>query len=516
MKFNNNMYAFLFYQEEITNETLMGKLKSLHANKQWTILMLGGGHFAGAVFLNGEPILHKTFHCYTVRAGQGGSQSSKDNRSASQPKSAGASLRRYNEGALIQHVKDIVETWQKEIEKSGLILYRASGPYNRSVLFGGKTPLLERNDQRLRTIPFSTKRANFSELKRVYTQLSEVTSYKNVEEASTKVIRQRSPVKEPKKSKSSSINRAKSRELTKREIPGADVVKMNENYSSCEDDVNFELDESEISFESLKEYDDSLRIGKKQKKKNNSELNNRVKAELANSELTIPQIVNKLTNSSNSTKEEAIACDNKKEKKPKKSKTQKQREKLEASRKLLCEIIASTDTLKLTDYITGQIAEKQAASSEDNVVEVDEPSFYSQVVDDKDNTLLHYASTNKCLEMIRYLLVKDADPCKKNKALQTPYTCTQDKDVREVFKQYALEYPEKHNYNKAHIPIATTPTEEALEKKRLRQKAKREKEKEKKKENAIKKKEEEAEDRFAKMTDREKVINSKNNDILNL
>lgn len=65
--------------------------------------MLGGGHFAGAVFMGGQPILHKTFHCYTVRQGQGGSQSSKDNKSGgSHPKSAGASLRRYNEQAFIQ------------------------------------------------------------------------------------------------------------------------------------------------------------------------------------------------------------------------------------------------------------------------------------------------------------------------------------------------------------------------------------------------------------------------------
>lgn len=72
-------------------------------NKQWAILMLGGGHFAGAIFQGQEPILHKTFHCYTVRAGQGGSQSSRDGKSGgSQPKSAGASLRRYNEQALVQ------------------------------------------------------------------------------------------------------------------------------------------------------------------------------------------------------------------------------------------------------------------------------------------------------------------------------------------------------------------------------------------------------------------------------
>jgi hypothetical protein len=65
---------------------------------KWAVLMLGGGHFAGAVFVSGAAVVHKTFHCYTVRAKQGGSQSSADNRSGtSHPKSAGASLRRYNQ-----------------------------------------------------------------------------------------------------------------------------------------------------------------------------------------------------------------------------------------------------------------------------------------------------------------------------------------------------------------------------------------------------------------------------------
>ena len=41
---------------------------------KWAVFMLGGGHFAGAIFDNGIAILHKTFHCYTVRAKQGGSQ----------------------------------------------------------------------------------------------------------------------------------------------------------------------------------------------------------------------------------------------------------------------------------------------------------------------------------------------------------------------------------------------------------------------------------------------------------
>ena len=47
---------------------------------------------------------HKTFHRYTVRAKRGTIQSSRDSHHGGhKPKSAGASLRRYNESAL-EHV----------------------------------------------------------------------------------------------------------------------------------------------------------------------------------------------------------------------------------------------------------------------------------------------------------------------------------------------------------------------------------------------------------------------------
>jgi len=47
-------------------------------------------------------VCHKTFHRYVVRAKRGTCQSSRDSKSNSAPKSAGASLRRYNEAALTQ------------------------------------------------------------------------------------------------------------------------------------------------------------------------------------------------------------------------------------------------------------------------------------------------------------------------------------------------------------------------------------------------------------------------------
>lgn len=68
-----------------------------------------------------------------------------------------------------------------EIASCQLIFYRAVGPTNRSVLFGGKSAVLDKSDTRLRTIPFPTRRATFNEVKRVHNILATVTIYKSAD-----------------------------------------------------------------------------------------------------------------------------------------------------------------------------------------------------------------------------------------------------------------------------------------------------------------------------------------------
>jgi len=60
---------------------------------------------------------------------------------------------------------------------SSVILYRAVGRYNRMVLFGGKNPPFSKNDIRLRRLPFPTRKATFTEVKRVYDILSTIEIY---------------------------------------------------------------------------------------------------------------------------------------------------------------------------------------------------------------------------------------------------------------------------------------------------------------------------------------------------
>ncbi|KAI8841349.1 hypothetical protein BC829DRAFT_435707 [Chytridium lagenaria] len=145
----------------------------------WVILMLGSGHFAGAVFEaafrgdapDGTVLAHKTFHRYTTRKKQGGAQSSNDG-SKGKANSAGAQLRRYNEQMLQQEIKDLLILWKPYLDASKLIFTRVPARSRRTVFFDDT--LLSFKDDRIRSIPFSTRRPTLLELKRCYKELSTV------------------------------------------------------------------------------------------------------------------------------------------------------------------------------------------------------------------------------------------------------------------------------------------------------------------------------------------------------
>jgi hypothetical protein len=79
---------------------LLSCIHQLTLDFTWTMIMVSSGHFAACVITNtGKMLAHKTFHRYTTRRKQGGSQAANDNKGKS-ANSAGATLRRYNEQAL--------------------------------------------------------------------------------------------------------------------------------------------------------------------------------------------------------------------------------------------------------------------------------------------------------------------------------------------------------------------------------------------------------------------------------
>lgn len=102
------------------------------------------------------------------------------------------------------------------------------------------------------------------------------------------------------------------------------------------------------------------------------------------------------------------------------------------------------ETLSQVETIKQQILEQGV---EDNLKD----KFINEILDEHGNTLLHVASIYEQDEIIRFLLVTGANPCLKSDKQYTPYTSTQSKIIREVFKQFAQENPEKFNYNKVSI-----------------------------------------------------------------
>ena len=151
------------------------------------LCMIGGGHFAAMVVSLAPEIrkgqggveerhaivlAHKTFHRYTTRRKQGGSQSANDNAKGN-AHSAGSSIRRYNEAALEADVRSVLSDWKSMIDNTELLFIRATGSTNRRTLFGPyEGQVLRSNDKRIRGFPFSTRRATQAELIRSFAELT--------------------------------------------------------------------------------------------------------------------------------------------------------------------------------------------------------------------------------------------------------------------------------------------------------------------------------------------------------
>ncbi|GAA5909732.1 Vms1p [Sporobolomyces salmoneus] len=156
--------------------------------RKWTLLMFGGGHFAGMVVKLNPKLVSKgkgkekekelvilekkTFHRYTTRRKQGGSQGMHDSGNG-KAKSAGAQIRRHNEAALTDEVRELLNDWREEIDDSELIFLRCSKSYYR-VFMGYDDAVLTRGDPRIRGFTFPTRRPTIAELVRAFQELTKV------------------------------------------------------------------------------------------------------------------------------------------------------------------------------------------------------------------------------------------------------------------------------------------------------------------------------------------------------
>ncbi|XP_021933407.1 ankyrin repeat and zinc finger domain-containing protein 1-like isoform X2 [Zootermopsis nevadensis] len=548
-----SMYRCLLHgkKDELEkDEQLIALALKAVANPLWAVIMLGGGHFAASIFEGQEVLVHKTFHCYTVRSSQGGTQSSRDGRSGgSHPKSAGASLRRYNEAALIQHVQDIMQSWSSYLGACGLILYHAVG-HNRNVLFGGKNPPLNKSDCRLRTIPFATRRATFSEVKRVHTILTSVEMYgpgeafqtafpqsprkrgsktqaaiyeksmsgktadstnqdqdKKIDGMNTEskqhllpgtnseITVERNEDTSPKRGRTKcNIDRAKPRKSPHRPLPG--IVTAVLTRSSSESDVSESLGKQmieeniEISFENLQEFYDTVPQEMKDKKrsKDNSKCGRKQQKKKAEKDLysaSVMALRRKLW----------AAC--------RLGDTDLLINSLQTVQPIEeepenCE----TETVKINDNSEAS----KYANRNTSISKVEYLSCLNENVGENKETLLHVAAQGGHMDIIRALMEAGCDPCVKNKKLQTPYVVSANKETRNIFRRFLADFPDKFDYSKSQIggPLTDDMEQKMVEKRREQRKVKREREKERKKEEEEKREEEAEKERFLQLSDREK------------
>ncbi|KAG6334192.1 hypothetical protein ID866_4892 [Astraeus odoratus] len=169
----------------------------VEGGRKWAMFMVAGGHFAGAIVRVSQPaeereapapvnpkkkpqkpkpetfvLRHKTFHRYTTRRKQGGSQSINDNAKGAAI-SAGAMLRRYGEQALRDDIRNLLQEWAEDIGECERIWIRASVS-NRRIFLDYEGCVINKGDGRLRTFPFPTRRPTQSELSRCLLELTQV------------------------------------------------------------------------------------------------------------------------------------------------------------------------------------------------------------------------------------------------------------------------------------------------------------------------------------------------------
>jgi len=449
-------------RSEAGSEELAARVRSLPATTRWAVLMLGGGHFAGAVFHGREAVLHKTFHAYTVRAKQGGSQSSADQRGGHH-KSAGASLRRYNEMALLQHIQAIVEQWAEHLAACHLIFYRAASS-NKTSLF----KIINKDDERLRTIPFQTRRATFNEVKRVHETLMRVEILGDVEDAEK--IFSAHEKKSVKSLRRTQIHRSKSREDPFRPLPRIVQDLAGEaGGRESEDCETFNLitQEQTLTTDHLVEFESSPARRKGKRSKNNKGAG--LQRDLEELEIESPVEEEKDTEVDESVK--------------------RQNELLTA--------VQSGNT-KLLETLLGSLKPQQAT-------ELVNTQFGSGRT-----TVLHLAASQSSRTVVRALMLAGSDPAIRDASKKVPYNLAPDKETRIVFRRFMGEFPDRYDYKSAQVPAPLTKeaeeekTTKVNEKKKAQRQAKREKEKIVKLEESKLKKEKEEKERFLNLSDREK------------
>ncbi|XP_045498625.1 ankyrin repeat and zinc finger domain-containing protein 1-like isoform X2 [Colias croceus] len=378
----------------------------------------------------------------------------------------------YQRWAVLMHVQEIISGWSEDLIGCSLVLYRAVGSTNQAALFGKNSPL-NRDDFRVRALPFPTRKPTYKEVKRVHDTLASIEVYETMELfqkaliASTvkdgKAADPNAEKKKTQKSPGKPIDRAKSRERTPRELPT--------QMLSSEDEGPCFID-SETPVGWIKTLSEQSSKGV-----------------ITNSRKDLLNDHSVSAHSSCSEQENVQEKRVKKKKKKKEEKPVKKPvvvQKIPANVKKMWKVISGNEQSSLETILEAWEGDLEEACN------IQDPS--------DGNTALHKAAIAAKPEMVTALLTAGSDPCIRNHQLQTPYAASPHHDTRIAFRMFQAQFPDKYNYNKSQIPGPITPEllEIEKEKKAQQKRAKRQREKEKQIEKN-------KTNQFLQMTDSQKV-----------
>ncbi|XP_010076727.1 PREDICTED: ankyrin repeat and zinc finger domain-containing protein 1 [Pterocles gutturalis] len=453
--------------------------------------MMGGGHFAGAVFRGPQVQEHKTFHRYTVRARRGTAQGLRDAQTPGlAPRSAGASLRRYNEATLLKDIQELLAAWAQHLNEAQRIFLRAPR-HSRAVLFGGKNPPLTRGDPRIYHIPLSTHRATLREVLQVHATL-----------ASLQVYGKDTPLEDITGSprKGWQKRRQKAEVDPPQEDTSAPVLSPPSAPEEEEESPAGELETVEVTLGTLdlREFEVMPKRNRKRRKKRDKKVEK-------------------------GPRDEDMGCHG----------TQHGQPSLELVTELQGE--AGTDPLpwgdrgdpqtKLRDGLftackTGDVGtlrnllsmpESRGLLGDHEEGEGTQPldmprSLLNQPVDEHGCTLLHVAARAGKAEAVCLLLQAGADPALSDGQERTPYCVSADKLTRNAFRKFMVDHPDKYDYSRAKVPGPLTQEMEAkkLEKKRAQKAQRKQREQAQRQERQRWEQEQGEKQRFAALSDREK------------
>ncbi|XP_072197538.1 tRNA endonuclease ANKZF1 isoform X2 [Excalfactoria chinensis] len=473
---------------------LIASLQSLSASTCWVVLMMGGGHFAGAVFRGPQVQEHKTFHRYTVRARRGTAQSLRDAQTpGSAPRSAGASLRRYNEAALLKDIQNLLATWAQHLKEAQRIFLRAPR-HNRALLFDSKNSHLSRGDPRVCHIPLSTRRATMREVLRVHAVLS-----------SLQVFGKDTPLEDitgsPRK-----VWQKKQRaaEMDSLQMDTAPVLSLSsapaeEEEEEEEESLSGELETVEVTLGTLdlREFEVMPKRNRKRRKKRNKKMENGLHAEetgCCGTQGGQPSL------------ELVTELQGKPGAEPLPWETADPQTQLRDALFTACKT-GDVGTLR---HLLG-VPESRGPLGDSKDGDDEQPlglphSLLNQPVDECGFTLLHVAARAGRAEAVRLLLEAGADPALRDRQEKTPYCISADKPTRNAFRKFMVDHPDKYDYSRAKVPGPLTVEMEAkkLEKKQAQKAQRKQREQAQREERQRLEQEKEEKQQFAALSDREK------------